>query len=224
MLPWNYITENALNLANVMNDIVDPNNPKDVTWYVRQEDGSLKEVKIPNLAKAFGDAVDSLKNDLNKVVNEYLMFSDTEPAKDVNPPYVGFIYVKYNKTEPDRSEIYVCVDNTKDNNVWGKVSGGEIVILVSDDSDLKPNTKYFADTDSKAITLTLPSNPKDNDLIVISDGSYNAQNNVVTVNRNNKTINGKEEDLVCDVNGFYVILRYDANKDGWFVSNAVTNN
>jgi len=222
MLPWNYITENALNLANVMNDIVDPNNPKDVTWYVRQEDGSLQEVTIPNLAKAFQDAVDGLKNDLDSVVQQYIMFSSEPPSNNVNPPNVGFIYVKYDSESPNNSEIYICVDNTEDNNVWGRISGGALVIDVTDDMDINTGVQYFVDTSTKSINLTLPANPNHNDTVMIGDGRNNAQNNPVNVLRNGKLINDKDEDLICDVNSFYVILRYDQN-GSWYVTNAITN-
>jgi len=50
-LPWDIIAENILNLARVMNDILDTVNPKDVSWVAKDDAGNIYDITQPNLAK-----------------------------------------------------------------------------------------------------------------------------------------------------------------------------
>ena len=96
------------------------------------------------------------------------------------------------------------------------------ILVMKDAGTLSVSRRYAAETIDKSFTVKLPSNPKDGDIIYLMDGSYNAQNNPITIDRNGKQINGKSENLICDVNGFYVVMRYDNNKGSWFMANVVT--
>ena len=220
---WKAISDNLVNISLVLTDFMDTNNPKDISWVFTDDEGNVKNINIPNIGKVLKNVENDLSNKVETVIGDYLMFSSDIPANNINPKYKGFLYVKYDTDKPDRSELYVCVDNTKDKNVWGRISGGALVIDVSDDAEVVPGTQYFVDTSSKSINLTLPAKPNHNDTVMIGDGRNNAQNNPVNVLRNGKLINDKDEDLICDVNSFYVILRYDQN-GSWYVTNAVTNN
>jgi len=219
---WKAISDNLVNISLVLTDFMDTNNPKDISWIFTDNEGNVKNINIPNIAKVLKNVENDLSNKVETVIGDYLMFSNSKPTSNVNPKYRGFLYVKYDVDNPNRSEIYVCVDNTENKNVWGRISGGELVIDVSDDIEITPGVQYFVDTSTKSINLTLPAEPNHNDTVVIADGRNNAQNNPANVLRNGKLINDKDENLICDVNSFYVILRYDQN-GSWYVTNAIKN-
>jgi len=58
-LPWELISENVLNVSQVLNDFLNMNVEKDVTWVVKNEDGSVTNVTVPNLAKAINAVKDN---------------------------------------------------------------------------------------------------------------------------------------------------------------------
>jgi len=109
------------------------------------------------------------------------------------------------------------------NNKAIKVEDSLIPIVVDKNVTAVPGSRYTVDSLKDTFKLTLPNNPSDKDMIYVMDGNYNAQNNPVTITGNGKKINGKNEDLTCDVNGFYIVIRYSANNGSWYVANAVTN-
>ena len=47
--------------------------------------------------------------------------SQNNPAYNTNPPYAPFIWTNY-----VTGEMFVCIDNTKDNNVWQGQAGTTI--------------------------------------------------------------------------------------------------
>jgi len=53
ILPWEVITENVINVSEVLNDLLDMETPKDVSWVVKDEEGNIIEVNVPNVAKLF---------------------------------------------------------------------------------------------------------------------------------------------------------------------------
>jgi len=216
---WKAVSDNLVNISLVLTDFMDSNNAKDIAWVFTDDSGNIENINIPNIAKVLQEKESDLANTVETTIGEYLMFSNTEPTATINPKYLGFLYVKYDATKPDRSEIYICVDNTTDNNVWGKISGGILVIYVTDDITLETGYQYVVDTSTKSINLTLPATPSDNDLIIMSDGRNNAQNQPVNVLHNGININDTADDLVCDINGFYVQLVYNATANSWYVIN-----
>jgi len=218
-LNWKAISDNLVNTSLVLTDFMDTNDPKDVEWTYVDDEGNEKTVSVPNIAKVLKNVENDLSNKVETVIGDYLMFSDKEPTNNINPKYKGFLYVKYNTDKPDRSELYVCVDNTENKNVWGRLIGGELTMYVSDDIEITPGVQYFVDTSTKDITLTLPTNPEDKSKIIIADSKYNAENHPVTVLVGDSKINGEQNDLVCDVNGFYVGLIYDSNNGSWYIYN-----
>jgi len=220
-LNWKAVSDNLVNISLVLTDFMDTNNPKDVEWTYTDDEGNEKTVSVPNVAKVLNDTENDLSDKVETVIGDYLMFSDKEPTNNINPKYKGFLYVKYNTDKPDRSELYVCVDNTKDKNVWGRLIGGELNIFVNSNTKLNSNTKYFVDTTVDNIVLSLPDTVDDSDKIIIIDARHNADNKPVTVECGNYKINDNANNLICDVSGFSVGLIYDSNNNTWYTYNTV---
>lgn len=65
-------------------------------------------------------------------------------------------------------------------------------------------------TGQTAYTITLPASPSDNDIILIMDGSGNAQNRPILVERNGNNIDGVADNLTCDVNYFDIKLVFES--------------
>jgi len=139
--------------------------------------------------------------------------SDPSKRNDGNDLQTGDLYFNSGN---DTLKIY-------DGNSWKDVNEGNNAginkAFASDDSDVEADKWYFVDTSSKSITLTLPSDPDNYDTLRVSDRTNNAQNNAVTIDRNGNKINDSDDDLTCDVNGFYVTLTYDSDTGSWYVIN-----
>jgi len=101
--------------------------------------------------------------------------------------------------------------------VGGSGGSGLTKVWVDDDADVTIPSRTFVDTSDKEITLTLPSDPNDEDLVFVGDGKNNAQDKPVTIKPNGKNINDKSDDLTADVNGFYIGLVFKT--DSWYVLN-----
>jgi len=69
-LPWEIISENVLNVAKILDDLLDTSNSKDVDWIVKNEDGTVDSKIVPNLAKLAG-----------LFGKRYVGASDTPPTK-----------------------------------------------------------------------------------------------------------------------------------------------
>jgi len=218
---WKAISDNLVNISLILTDFMDTNDPKNIEWTYTDNEGNESSVLVPNIAKVLQEREDDLANTVETTIGEYLMFSNVEPTSTINPKYKGFLYVKYDSVKPDRSELYVCVDNTTDNNVWGRLIGGDLNIFVNSNITLNVNTKYYVDTTIDNITLSLPDSADDNDKIIIADARHNATNKPVTVECGTYNINGASSNLICDVSGFSVGLIYDSADNSWYTYNAV---
>jgi len=125
--------------------------------------------------------------------------------------------IKFNDSLNNGDEVVVYI--------WKKVGGaggGLNTVNIDSDSNVYTNKLYIVDTSSAALTVTLPSSPAAGEMLWIADGNNNAQNNNVTVARNGNKINDDDDDLTCDVNGFFIGLVYNAN-GSWYVTNANSN-
>jgi len=217
---WKAISDNLVNISQVLTDFLDTENSKDVEWVYTDDDNNPKTITLPNVAKVLEDIESDLTNKIEIVIGDYLMFSDEEPTNDINPKYKGFLYVKYNSDKPDRSELYVCVDNTENENVWGRLTSGELSVFINSNTTLDVNTKYFVDTTVDNIVLSLPDVADNNDKITIIDARHNADNKPVTVECGDYKINDDSNDLICDVSGFLVGLVYNSDANTWYTYNA----
>ena len=78
--------------------------------------------------------------------------------------------------------------------------------------NLQSNRNYILKAIDESITATLPFNPSVGDFITILadvSGSYN-----VTINRNNEKLNSISENLLCDIDGHFILI-YNGNDAGW---------
>ena len=101
----------------------------------------------------------------------------------------------------------------------GEANGYEVV-NTSSNYTARSNDLIVVDTSgatlpegSTAYTITLPSSPKNGDIVLIMDGSGNAQNRPVLVDGVSSNIDGQADDLTCDVNYFDIKLTY--NNGNW---------
>ena len=100
---------------------------------------------------------------------------------------------------------------------WSNQAGGGSGSWAEKDANytLSPGDKIIVDTDTSAITLTLPANPTLGDEVTIIDGSSNASINNITINRNGRVIDGEAENLIIDVDGAASNLVYYNSTYGW---------
>ena len=84
---------------------------------------------------------------------------------------------------------------------------------INSNSNIFKSERILADTSSGSISLTLPANPSNGDIIGILDVSGTFTTNNVSLLRNNKKINGFSEDYTLDINSMYLELHYYV--DSW---------
>jgi len=96
-------------------------------------------------------------------------------------------------------------------------------IFVSGNANLRSNTLIACEssgidlgTGVTSYTLTLPSSPKDGDVIRISDKNSNSQGRPVLIERNSNKIDGIADNLTLDVNWFDIKLIFEV--DNWVLS------
>ena len=152
----------------------------------------------------------TIKEDVLKVAEILNDFINTNEEKDVNwvirdeqGNVIDFVIPNFKKWLNTELKNVVKIDSN----------------LITDNAELVLDNLNIIDTSSKDITVTLPTNIEDGAKLVIMDGRYNAENHPVTVSVGDSKINGETNDLICDVNGFYVGLIYDAAEGSWFTYN-----
>ena len=74
---------------------------------------------------------------------------------------------------------------------------------------------YFVDTNTTAITVTLPATPAAGDIVAIADYANTAATNNITVGRNSSPINGSAVDGKILINGQVYTLVYVDATEGW---------
>lgn len=77
--------------------------------------------------------------------------------------------------------------------------------------------RYLVDTGTAARTITLAAAPADGDEVIIIDKDTNAETNTITIGRNGKTIATDASDLILNVDGAAVRLRYRLATANWEV-------
>lgn len=78
--------------------------------------------------------------------------------------------------------------------------------------------RYFVDTSTSAVSLTMPATPSLGNEIQVFDASGNASTNNITLGRNGVKINGGTEDLLIDIDGGATALIYTGSTYGWKVA------
>jgi hypothetical protein len=85
-------------------------------------------------------------------------------------------------------------------------------------SELISGYRYFVDTSTSSISLTLPESPSLGNEIQVFDAANNASSNNITLNRNGVKINGGTENLLIDLDGGAAALIYTGSTYGWKVA------
>ena len=126
-------------------------------------------------------------------------------------------YIKDNNTGLTASST---LQDAIDNGNLVAISGGGNgfnVRYVSTNDTPSPNDLLVCETlgstlstGQTAYTITLPATPANGDIILIMDGSGNAQNRPILVDRNGNNIDGVADDLTCDVNYFDIKLVFES--------------
>jgi len=202
-LPWNIISENVLNVAKVLDDLLNTSESKDVDWITKKEDGTIESRAVPNLAK--------LSTLLGK---KYIGSSDTEPTSklDGSALEAGDMYFD---TKLKGMRVY-------NGSEWldlSTISGGYMTVLV--DSNHTASVNELVACKAGDITVTLPE-ANNGDLVIVADVFGDSQDHPITiVPANDDTTIAGDDKLVGDVNNFMVFLIYI---DGdWKVTNSTTN-
>lgn len=97
---------------------------------------------------------------------------------------------------------------------------GDFVVnfrVVSAAETLVSKAKIAANTTAGALTLTLPANPTNGDVIDFYDYAETFDTNNLTIARNGHKIEGLDENLICNVKGAYFSLVYSGTTRGWQV-------
>ena len=89
---------------------------------------------------------------------------------------------------------------------WRTVSANETV---------QAGAKLFVDTNSGAVTITLPASPAVGDEVHFIDSRYTFDSNALTVGRNSSTIANTSADLVVNTEGAGFGLVYSGSNVGW---------
>ena len=76
---------------------------------------------------------------------------------------------------------------------------------------------YFVDTNTTAITVTLPATPSAGDIVAIKDYANTADTNSITINRNGSNIDGAGSNPVITNEGGSVTLIYVDATQGWTI-------
>ncbi len=88
-------------------------------------------------------------------------------------------------------------------------------VYVNADYTLQILDRALVDSRVGAITISLPPNPVQGDVVEIIDAGHNAVVNNITINRNAKPLQGVPDNLVIDSNGIRIFLVYIDDSFGW---------
>ena len=83
---------------------------------------------------------------------------------------------------------------------------------------------YFVNTNSGAVTITLPSSPSAGDIVAVADYQNTFQTNNLTIGRGGSKINGECRDAKLDTQGQSVTLVYVDATRGWKTVTDSTSN
>jgi len=130
-------------------------------------------------------------------------------AQRPGSPAAGMI--RYNSTE----ESFEGHDGTE----WGAIGGGgglELITTVTTATTAEAGQRVPVDTDTSALTITLPASPEHGDTVGIIDVTGNAGTNNITVGRNSESISGAAEDFIIDLDRGAVTFQY-VTTEGWTI-------
>ena len=80
---------------------------------------------------------------------------------------------------------------------------------------IQAGAQLFVDTNSGAVTITLPASPANGDTVNFVDSRYTFDSNALTVGRNSSKITNASSDLVVNTEGAAFGLVYSGSDVGW---------
>ena len=108
-----------------------------------------------------------------------------------------------------RSEVQAMIDTSGSGSMWTEVTASGTAVTAG--------SKSIVDTNSQAMTITLPSTPALGDEVRIIDGTGNASVYNITIDRNGNNIMGASDNLVIDVDRAAIGLVYYNTSNGWIL-------
>jgi hypothetical protein len=102
---------------------------------------------------------------------------------------------------------------------WTGLGGGNPWTSTTGSITIAANDRYFVDTSSSAITITLPASPQVGDQVAILDLAGTFETNNCTLARNSLKIMGLTENFVLDTENAAVQLVYTGSTYGWKLIN-----
>ena len=134
------------------------------------------------------------------------------------------VSIKFDEAPTDDSNIYGVffgsfqLADTYTRTEIDKKSVSVDMVHIDSDSDIAIGKKYFIDTSSGSITLTLPYKANDGEQILIYDSAktFNDNNCIVHSDNDDNTINLSNNDLNLDITQVYYII-YNSDKSNWEV-------
>jgi len=98
--------------------------------------------------------------------------------------------------------------------------GGSITYVeATANTNAVANTVYIVNTDTTAITITLPTSPTLGQEVGIIDGTGNSNVNAITVGRNGQPIQGQNADMTVNTSRAAFTLVYYNSTHGWLLTN-----
>jgi hypothetical protein len=98
---------------------------------------------------------------------------------------------------------------------WTGLGGGNPWQTTTTSITVSNNDRYFVDTTSAAITITLPASPQTGDSIRLVDLASSFDTNNLTIDRNGNKIMGLTEDLIVSTEDASIGLVYSGATYGW---------
>jgi hypothetical protein len=78
---------------------------------------------------------------------------------------------------------------------------------------------YFVDTNSGAVTATLPSSPSAGSIVAFKDYKSTFSTNALTIDRNSSKINGTTDNAIISASGSHISMVYVDATQGWLAIN-----
>lgn len=201
---------------------LDGTNANDIT-------DDLSTIRLPNQNEVrFGDADNShyvsLKAGATVASNVSFTLPNTLPSFNNAPIVVTTAGVQsftaYSLPTADGAVNQVLQTNGSGAVTFATVSGGAAWQAVKTGNfNVSAKEGYFVNTNSTAITATLPSSPTLGDFVSFIDYAGTFDTNNLTIARNGKNIQGVAEDLTVSVERAGLTLVFTDNTQGWLLQN-----
>jgi hypothetical protein len=104
---------------------------------------------------------------------------------------------------------------------WTGLGGGNPWQSTSSSITIAANDRYFVNTSSAAVTITLPASPQAGDQVSLIDLAGTFDTNNCTVARNGNKIMGLTENLVLSIEDAGITLVYSGATYGWKLANNI---